>query len=1804
MKNVGTITQASLSPNEHIRRKTQGEIEAYISGRGKTRVHEGARNLSLNVSNDYGNRFLIELIQNAHDAHPDESSDGEIAIVLAPEEGPHGCLYVANRGNGFDKDNFDSITNIALSSKPVNEAIGNKGLGFRSVLQICLWPEIYSASSTRKRTGFDGYCFRFATIEDLDVILGEMGKPALSKEIDGNMPCWFLPVVASERPGLVERFASQGFATVVRMPLESSEAQAAVIQQIKWLVGLEHPLHLFLDRIAQITIEIQPDEQQVLERRPLGEWSRDGVEIQRLAIGPDEFLICSKDLQHDLFRRALDDSLAKNQVPAAWKEWKGAARVSIAVRLNRSIEKGLLYCFLPLGVDGRSPFAGYINANFYTKIDRRSVDGSITVNRLFISSAASLCRHAIEFLIENNWPESPGGVIDLLCWSGPYGSDIREAFDNNEQNITRRQLLPTGGSSNQVTWKTAEETFIWNSPENSCLSVEALSLAAGPAILLPSLSNKQRDAVEEFFRLVGEGFDPSAETLADWIESIAQQMLNVKSEPERWASLYDEAAKHLRSEPSVLFGKRFLLSATGELVASLPSDEHGSRRRVADIYFPPILSRDSSDEPDADDDSTLPLEQLPSSLKRGFAFLSPDVPWLNKEGGYRPARAFFLEAKLVREYDTREVLRSLATTIRSQVADSTKLTALEWAFRLWSSGRSLSDKETRNLRLLVPTRGGWTRSEKAMFGSGWPAPNGKSLEKLLKTAGNLSQELAEAREDLLPFHHDWPISFGAEEDWYRFLHSAGVRDCLRPIGGERRSQQDSSGHSIVSAVLNSANLDDDSMSYWQSQLQSLGANLRNPYTSYRAEVGAWRLPAQGQSLSVSDLAIRRDYADQVIKAIPHLKKEHWSFRVFRPGRFGSDSNEERWPTPLTTFITEAPWVPVQRAGANLHFVPPREAWMSSLDFDPRPPRFVALVSPAVARASEDGLTWLRLNAGLGVLDSPDDAARVLRLCADAAAGVNLTDDTDVRRFRELFSGAWNTVIEAGTAVDMDSIPVRVGDRIEAVLLTAADQSAPRVSYFVDEDNDAKKFLLEELEEGVFDFDVTDHERSWQRLEKLAPSRFRRMSAQPLEVHVDGSRFDPAQIDTPLLRDVFGSWITSFLVCAAEHKGGAFFSRTQKTLSKLKHSAEALRFVLGHKLEITMDGIPRELPASVRGGVVIRSGATTTLVVESKDGKATLLLLSSVAGQLAMALNQKGLATGFEAALLRLSAQVEESDTPADEDIAAALGVDVEDLEQTRRYAQLDLSSHLFYSLPLAAYLDLLVSVEAIEKLAESDDLSEDSVIQVLRPIANTLSLTEQELVVRLGSISDMRDLKTVFDLNLPKLNTVLRNLGGKFQSINNKERHVGEFCGYLANNNARIVGRIRNHFLERFDNIQDLSPYVQLRSAAEKIEPSSDWFEIYDQLPEEVMAQRVEIWLLSKGISESTHISDLPALSECREKNGRALTEFAKKYGPVVSAWVRLSEGKISDSLRALWSEPEASKLGLIQHAQAGGWIEFRLVDESQIATWLEHSGLWPADKPLSTSVEDWGLPADTFSKAQKDAESEREARRKQRGQITFAGVKVSAFPSDYQTLMDAVRNHLSGASEFLDPDAGFRSLIDMEERTGSASGGGGGFGFRNRTSPESSLSDEQKGAIGFVGERWAFEWIKAFHKKRHGLELDENCWVSCNRNIVFGGTAGRDDLGYDFTVQLSSTTYYYEVKASMGNPKFFEMGPTEIGAALRYKADRDKRYRILYVAYATDPQRVAATILLNPFSRQGQKKLRAIGKGSVKYEFGVADND
>ncbi|RDH87669.1 MAG: hypothetical protein DIZ78_03685 [endosymbiont of Escarpia spicata] len=162
-----------MSRNEVID-KTMGEIRTFLDEiTNGTSQYRSLHNLTEQVEHQYEGRFLIELVQNAHDALFEPGTvdkEQRIEIVLVANEHPHGALYIANDGLPFTPSNFKALSNLGQSDKDPQKSIGNKGIGFRSVLEVSKAPEIYSRKQ-KDSSGFDGYCFRFnpdviQTLED------------------------------------------------------------------------------------------------------------------------------------------------------------------------------------------------------------------------------------------------------------------------------------------------------------------------------------------------------------------------------------------------------------------------------------------------------------------------------------------------------------------------------------------------------------------------------------------------------------------------------------------------------------------------------------------------------------------------------------------------------------------------------------------------------------------------------------------------------------------------------------------------------------------------------------------------------------------------------------------------------------------------------------------------------------------------------------------------------------------------------------------------------------------------------------------------------------------------------------------------------------------------------------------------------------------------------------------------------------------------------------------------------------------------------------------------------------------------------------------------------------------------------------------------------------------------------------------------------------------------------------------------------------------------------------------------------
>lgn len=115
--------------------------------RNGTRNYRTVASLSGQITQEYRGRCVLELLQNAHDALAGARQDDpkQISFVLTTEEQPE--LLIANSGRPFRREDFDGICQLGQSPKDPNESVGNKGLGFQSVLEVSTRPEIWSTAA-------------------------------------------------------------------------------------------------------------------------------------------------------------------------------------------------------------------------------------------------------------------------------------------------------------------------------------------------------------------------------------------------------------------------------------------------------------------------------------------------------------------------------------------------------------------------------------------------------------------------------------------------------------------------------------------------------------------------------------------------------------------------------------------------------------------------------------------------------------------------------------------------------------------------------------------------------------------------------------------------------------------------------------------------------------------------------------------------------------------------------------------------------------------------------------------------------------------------------------------------------------------------------------------------------------------------------------------------------------------------------------------------------------------------------------------------------------------------------------------------------------------------------------------------------------------------------------------------------------------------------------------------------------------------------------------------------------------------
>lgn len=822
------------SPNSFeavIRAETGGKIRSFLYqlAEGVT-DYRSIHSLTEQVRHQYHGRFAIELIQNAYDAvsraADRKASQCRIEMRLEMDSG-FGTLYVANDGAPFSHSNFESVSRLGQSDKDPATAVGNKGIGFRSVLEISKAPRIWSRQRENSPE-FDGYCFGFdpnftksiydpmlailedrpfsaeqewfAEVVDEDPSLCErlragarrrqaQGKNSTSdwlrEEIDYLSP-YLLPWPQSARNPVVEDLEGRGFASVLALPLLSFTA--ATLAERK-LTEIEADSMLFLDNLKSLTITTPSSSRSFFRN------------VLRKASGPRGFgkisISSGETSKHySVWRRTLpvfDMPEAVQEsiriLPGHWPKLE-RAEISVAVSDVREPTPGKLSIFLPTALETGA--ALHINAPFFGDMSRTTISFDTEVegsqaggnyNEFLLQQVAFLVLEAIAEDLAGRSVAEAANILDILA---PLASD--RASEARWQAHLSSAAADMGISIKEAPWmlsdhgwRTLSETSALPLPSNpKVLGADLMrQLATFPAYVAEvDLRLRSVERLSEHF---GIGVLPAKEDQAATIEAAAKVLAGMADID--WGQFWQDVCDIFDGDLSHLSGRDVLLCTDGTL--------HSGGVAGRAIYFRP---RQSSLEDDNQDE--LGIDEIPTGLQSFIAILDSKIPVSEVRDGRRQNTELhkrLLDAKLVNAFRREDVLADIlapnlpAMPVARGTSDAGLCRdALSYALRLATSLEARGDGESVTkamARIPVPCRGGWYPISQAIFGKGWPETHGVAVDRYLRLAGTGSAQAARARLLCSPDDPDWGDLGGVARN---VLERAGVSDGLPliQIGGK------------------------------------------------------------------------------------------------------------------------------------------------------------------------------------------------------------------------------------------------------------------------------------------------------------------------------------------------------------------------------------------------------------------------------------------------------------------------------------------------------------------------------------------------------------------------------------------------------------------------------------------------------------------------------------------------------------------------------------------------------------------------------------------------------------------------------------------------------------------------------------------------------------------------------------------------------------------------------------------------------------------------------------------------------------
>jgi len=383
------------------------------------------------VARDYAGREILELLQNANDAATDAGKRGRVRIELSAAG-----LIVANEGAPFTRDGVASLKLANFSPKRTRkrQMVGNKGLGFRAVLNWTRTPLVLSdglALAFSAAAAQDRQQRLAGTSEKLRALIAEEQKSAGALIVpllafpgfrpDGEVAALLDDDAQRTLHTRAMKLRAQGFTTVIAMPFDGSETHLAEARQ--QLAQLRPEVLLFARSIAALEIAEAGE--------PETRWRHEvtGDEASRVHISETEMR------EWRVFRRAgeIAEKLLPPDRPAGMDY-----EVVLAVPTNHEAEDGVLYSYFPTELSFPYPVVAHATLDLQAN---RQQPQSTAANQFILGELAGLMAETAERLAREQGDESGLALLATNAWSDPLAK-----FEFRDRLCTAaklRVLIPT-----------------------------------------------------------------------------------------------------------------------------------------------------------------------------------------------------------------------------------------------------------------------------------------------------------------------------------------------------------------------------------------------------------------------------------------------------------------------------------------------------------------------------------------------------------------------------------------------------------------------------------------------------------------------------------------------------------------------------------------------------------------------------------------------------------------------------------------------------------------------------------------------------------------------------------------------------------------------------------------------------------------------------------------------------------------------------------------------------------------------------------------------------------------------------------------------------------------------------------------------------------------------------------------------------------------------------------------------------------------------------------------------------------------